>query len=285
MQIDANDPASVREWVQLQGDYVAEARKLNDEALFISGLAITSTVAALGFTSFDAHPDNLKAAGLIAGTSIVANNSLKPTDRALFYAAAADGVQCIVNRVRIYREEGRPTTALGIKGLPSEIVMFDLQTVGYDEIDNYLSIVLGFAQATGSSSPTLLQSIKAADDMRGQLGKAMAIRKGFSGDAKSAIEKIRTAVREKRPPSLTDLLTAISEVKPPEKKETTPGTPAESLNMLGAAGIAEADISALVSVILKALTEAGARLQPAQEERAQKDLLNCVAVFTSNAPK
>ena len=286
----ANESALIKEAVALQNSYVERAKALNKDSLIINGLGTTAALATLGFGAFDAHKDNLKAAALISGASLVFSNQLTPGQRSKFMAQAADAVGCVVDNARTVDLTAAATTPVPAAGTNALFSLMGLAPgqLGYEELDQLLIQTLVYANLFNPPSGRLKASIEAATAGRARLKTAIQDRSKFPGEMVSALARIRSAVRTQKAPDLNSLLNELAQVKPPQAAPPVPDDPATQSNaknnildaQKAAPGAAAPDQDTIASA-LETLVGLVDTLNPEKETVALNRLKACVAEFAA----
>jgi hypothetical protein len=275
------DTPYVQSLVELQNTYVKKATALNGEALWINGLATTATVAALGFTSFDAHADNFKAATLISGSALVANNQLKPSENARLMIGAANSVRCLINNLR--NSSAAPSAMVSIQSSQILDAMKLGSSLTYETVDMGLVYALSLAAAVESPTPRLQAAKLKAEAARARLKTAIVARGNFAKEAFIVQSKIEAAVNAMKPPSLADLLQKLGEVKVPEKPEPVQSGGDSTKKALAAfAAGAQDGGDASAAFALELLVGATDSLDPEKETEATKAIQACLGAMTVN---
>lgn len=75
--------------------YARRASSIGREEAVLAGLSVTALVATAGFSVFDAHPDNIRAAALIAATTEGTRRTLAPVKRRDIYGLAFRRAACV----------------------------------------------------------------------------------------------------------------------------------------------------------------------------------------------
>lgn len=276
----------VRDSQVLQNSYLDHARALNSDSQWMTSLATVSTLAALGFGAFEAHPDNFKAATLIAGSSLVMNNQLQSNPQARFFVGAANSIQCVLERVRAH-EEGGPPKAFVASGYnnPALLSLGLVSGASYEMMDAYLVMTLGAANGFSSPTPRLSAAIKEAEGARDLLNQAIKDRASYMGEAYTAVARIRGAVAARTPPDLASLLKELSAVTVPEKTAPTKASGSETKTDKGVATMSLATGSPAtadeVAFALETLSGLTRTLNPQKETEELKGLTACVAAFAA----
>lgn len=75
--------------------YAQRASSIGREEAVLAGLSVTALVATAGFSVFDAHPDNIRAAALIGASTEGARRTLAPVRRRDIYGLAFRRAACV----------------------------------------------------------------------------------------------------------------------------------------------------------------------------------------------
>lgn len=124
-----------------RGDYATRYSDLADEKQRIDGLLILATVAGAGFTLFEAHPDNIKAAALIAGTAGIVGPGLKYPEQLKLARTTANALNCYA---------GAGSTMVGVYLTPSASTTKIQQAMG--KIEDALIATKNFPQGPGDAA-------------------------------------------------------------------------------------------------------------------------------------
>jgi hypothetical protein len=283
--------------VRQHDSYVELAKATENDALWISGIGIAATMATLGFASFDAHPDNLKASALIAGSALAFNNQLKPVERTRFLVAAANGVRCVTDRtLQVVPRGAAPPIALGAppsafsiaaKGSPLLNNMSLSPDPSYAEVDGALVYLLSLAPSVVGPSPQLQKAVKDGEAARDRLKSALVAQASLPNEVSTALIAIRAAVAARAAPDLAALLKEIGAVKPTEKaapvEDAGAATTAQALSMLGGPALVgtTTDLDKALVFAIGLLIERVDVLQPEREQTAVNGIKACVAEFSA----
>lgn len=273
------DSAEIQSLIALRNSYVERAHALNGDNLLITGLGVTAAIAALGFASFEAHPDNLTAASLISGASLVANGQLNPHDKARLMIGALNAIECLISNDRAFATPPRVTAPAGANGLLSSMNLGTGET--YESVDAALVVALTLAASDSLEAPRLKAAVAKGENARARLAAAIKARDQFPHEVLKVKTSIQAAVNAERAPSLSELLQKIGEVKPPERTDpvqnggNTPTPPDSPM----AAFSGNADVLAGALEILAGMVD---RLRPEKEEEAIKAVQACPAAMALN---
>lgn len=282
----------IQDAVKLQHGYVDRAHDLNREATVINGIGTAAGLAALGFASFDAHPDNFKAAGLLTGAAVATSGQLTPGENARFYAQAANAVQCIVDNDSL--AQSRSSERVPVAGGGSSALVSSMSAgasdVGYEALYSLLTRSLVYANTVQDPSAELKAAIASADTARTRLLTAIRDRDKRAGAVLAALARVKAAVGSRKAPDLKALLDELAAVKPPQPAPSVPDDAAtrdSETQQAKANGIVDPERSGessdeAASGALRELVGYVDRLNPEKETVALNQLTACVAAFAAS---
>ena len=153
--------------------------------------------------------------------------------------------------------------------------------MSYESVDMGLVYALSLAAAIESPSARLQAAKLKGEASRVRLKTAITARAKFREEAVIVQSKIEAAVNAMKPPSLSELLQKIGEVKPPEKVEPTQsgGQPATKTLMQSFTDAPAAQDGG-IAFVLELLVGATDSLNPEKETEATKSIQACLGAMT-----
>ncbi len=215
-----------------------DATALAREGTFINGITASAAAMVLAFAGFEAHPNNIKASAIISAAGVATATQLKPFDRARLRIKGMSALTCIAGKADTFRDlTSRSNQILntGLQELNKILLVsgYDKNSViymaaqksttnsridrsGYDVLDDLLFLFLTKAQNEATPTNTLKAVIPVAQQSRTKLALGIKAQNEAFCAMSNAIELVRIAIDNETPPSLTQLVEALSKVELPK---------------------------------------------------------------------
>lgn len=186
----------------LHNDLRARADDIRTSHHWLIGLGIASAIASAGFVGFEAHPDNVKAAGLTALATTTFNTSVTPVSKVQRLVSAAASARCVAEEYQAIDAPRSPYAVelngarLSYEAALSNLVFLLSASASYDK----RSAELGTAMTRGEAARSNLQdAVKSLDE--------------YESSARDALTDIEEFVSKTEIPDLGKVIKDLSDAR------------------------------------------------------------------------
>lgn len=186
----------------LHNDLRARADEIRTSHQWLIGLGIASAIASAGFVGFEAHPDNVKAAGLTALATTTFNTSVTPVSKVQRLVSAAASARCVAEEYQAIDAPRSPYAIelngarLSYEAALSNLVFLLSASASYDK----RSAELGTAMTRGEAARSNLQdAVKSLDE--------------YESSARDALTDIEEFVSKTEIPDLGKVIKDLSDAR------------------------------------------------------------------------
>lgn len=274
------------------------ASKFSRDSTLLNGLSATAATATLGFAGFKAHPDNTLASTIIGGVSGASATQLKPGNRARLRVKGMSALSCIASRADTFRDLTNRSNQRLNAGLASASVVGPLRNLrsgtlrnytagsaagrsSYDVLDDLLYLFMAIAQDINNPSDALKTALASAQESRTKLALGIKAHNEAFDAMSNAIEAVRIHINQEQPPSIKDLVDAISKIELPKAPEPpAAGSGATGFAAFGVAGVNSDELAVLLGFLSSKVDQ----LTPELDASTVQGMKACVAeLATGNA--